>query len=67
MESGTDYTLDISEKRMSDIFESFLGAAYLIDPTIPIGLLNEVGSCFPEFDEGESLLLHGELISSFLP
>jgi len=54
VESGTDYTLDISEKRMSDIFESFLGAAYLIDPTIPIGLLNEVGSCFPEFDEGST-------------
>lgn len=67
MKPRTDCTLDISENRMSDIFESFLGATYLIDPTISIGLLNEVGSCFPEFDEGESLLLHGELISSFLP
>ncbi len=57
VETEMDYKIDISEKRMSDIFESFLGAAYLIDPRRSIGLLNEAGSCFPEFDEGESFFL----------
>ena len=49
---------ELSEKQMSDIFESVLGATYLIDPSgcMTVGVLNEIGSCLLNTtEESESM------------
>lgn len=56
MRLGMHVLLNCKQKKLSDVFESILGAAYILDSTgcAAVGILNEVGSCFPELGMQQS-------------
>jgi dsRNA-specific ribonuclease len=59
-------TMELAEKQLSNTLESLLGATFLIDPSgyMTVGLLNEIGPCFPDnFAPGVNLNPSGNWFS----